>query len=51
VQRIPADGGRAREPVSALAQARDTAARLVAEDSRRVGPTPPAPGVHRGRRR
>jgi hypothetical protein len=51
VQRTPADGGRAREPVSALAQARDTAARLVAEDSRRGGPTPPAPGVHRGRRR
>ena len=51
VQRISADGGRAREPVSALAQARDTAARLVAEDSRRGGPTPPPPGVHRGRRR
>ena len=53
VQHTPADGGRAREPVSALAlaQARDTAARLVAEDSRRGGPTPPPPGVHRGRRR
>jgi len=51
VQRTPADGGRARELVSALAQARDTAARLGAEDSRRGGPTPPPPGVHRGRRR
>jgi diacylglycerol kinase family enzyme len=49
VQRTPGDGGRAQEPVSALA--RETAARLVAEDSRRSGPTPPPPGVHRGRRR
>ena len=47
-QRTPTDDGRCREPVSALAQARDTAARLVAEDSRRGGPTPPLPGVHRG---
>jgi len=49
VQRPPTDGG--RKPAATLAQARDTAARLVAEDSRRGGPTPPPPGVHRGRRR
>ena len=51
-QRISADG--AREPVSALAQAREAAARLVAEDNgrrRRGGPTSPSPSAHRGRRR
>jgi len=47
-QRTPADGSRAREPVSALARARETAARLVAEDNSRLGgPTPPS--VYHGR--
>jgi hypothetical protein len=52
--RPPTEDDRAREPVSALAQAREAAARLVAEDNgrrRRGGPTPPSPSAHRGRRR
>jgi hypothetical protein len=51
VQRPPTDDGHAREPVSALAQARDASERLVTEDSRRRGGPPPPPSVHRGRRR
>jgi hypothetical protein len=48
-QRPPTDDGHAREPVSALAQARETAARLVTDDSSRLRGEPTPPGVHRGR--
>ena len=51
VQPTPADGGRAREPVSALASARAAADALSEVSRRRGGPTPPAASAHRGRRR
>jgi hypothetical protein len=53
-RRPPTEDDRAREPVSALAEAREAAAGLAAEDNdrrRRGGPTPPSPSAHRGRRR
>src|SRR5664280_1668477 len=49
--RTPTEDGRAREPVSALAQARAAADALSEASRRRGGPTPPPPGVRRGQRR
>ena len=45
------EADRAREPVSALAQARAAADALSEASRRRGGPTPPPPSAHRGRRR